>query len=120
MRLPVAANMALATAGPTGATPGSPTPVGAAVDRAHDPIDLDVSGLIDTDLGDLRNVSLERFSNRDAAAFACRHGTAAPARLLGCEFQHGFHARLMLEKLTSEREAVLARCMRHFVDKRFD
>src|ERR1700733_4076160 len=32
IRLPVAAKMALATAGPTGATPGSPTPVGAAFD----------------------------------------------------------------------------------------
>src|ERR1700729_3029392 len=32
MRLPVAAKMALATAGPTGATPGSPTPVGGAVE----------------------------------------------------------------------------------------
>ena len=32
MRLPVAANMALATAGPTGATPGSPTPLGGSVD----------------------------------------------------------------------------------------
>ncbi len=32
MRLPVAANIALATAGPIGATPGSPTPVGGAVE----------------------------------------------------------------------------------------
>jgi EAL domain-containing protein (putative c-di-GMP-specific phosphodiesterase class I)/GGDEF domain-containing protein len=32
MRLPVAANTALATAAPTGATPGSPTPVGGAVE----------------------------------------------------------------------------------------
>jgi hypothetical protein len=32
MRLPVAAKMALATAGPMGATPGSPTPVGGSVE----------------------------------------------------------------------------------------
>jgi hypothetical protein len=32
MRFPVAAKMALATAGPTGATPGSPTPVGGSAD----------------------------------------------------------------------------------------
>ncbi len=32
MRLPVAAKMAFATAGPTGATPGSPTPVGGSAD----------------------------------------------------------------------------------------
>jgi hypothetical protein len=32
MRLPVAAKIALATAGPAGATPGSPTPVGGSVE----------------------------------------------------------------------------------------
>ena len=44
-RLPVAAKTALATAGPTGATPGSPTPVGG-FGRLHD-MHLDLRHLVD-------------------------------------------------------------------------
>src|ERR1019366_6194460 len=54
----------------------------AAVDRTHDPIDRDMSGLVNSDLGHLRNEGLERFSNGDPAAFAFWHGAVTPARLL--------------------------------------
>src|ERR1700683_1182252 len=49
-----------------------------AVHCAHDPIDLDMSALIDADFGDLRDERLECFSDRDAAALAFRHRLAAP------------------------------------------
>src|ERR1700722_4621196 len=91
-----------------------------AVDRAHDPIDLDVACIIDADLGNLGNESLERLGNRDAAALALWTGGARPAGLLGSQFQHALHAGLMLEELAAERKGVYACGLRHLVDERLD